>query len=161
MTGGCCVTASRPRAGIALLAALCGLMLIALLVAGGVASVNAAQRSAATSLATGMLLTSSDDALTDAVAGWRAEALDSLLVGQTAIVPWSDASTGMKGQVSVTALPRGAFWLAAEVWSPSSEQIRRRSNLMVQRPATTDSLGRALPPRPIVSGAWARLFQPQ
>ena len=67
------IAGARPtRAGMALLAALCGLMLVALLVAGGLASVNAAQRSSATSLAAAILLTSSDDALTDAVAGWRA-----------------------------------------------------------------------------------------
>lgn len=146
---------------MALLAALCGLMLVALLVVGGLASVNAAQRSSATSLAAAMLLTSSDDALTDAVAGWRAEGLDSLVAGQTAVVSWRDATTGMRGQVSVTALPRGVYWLASEVWSPAADQVRRRSSLLVQRPAATDSLGQPPPPRPIISGAWARLFQPQ
>jgi Tfp pilus assembly protein PilX len=157
----CSATAGRARAGMAILAALCTLMLIALLVAGGLASVNAAQRSAATNESAALLLTSSDEALTDAVADWRAGSLDSLAVGATSVVPWSDAASGMRGQVSVTALPRGVYWLAAEVWSPAAGQVRRRANLIVLRPSALDSLGRALPPRPLASGAWAQLFQPQ
>lgn len=150
--------ARRARTGMALVAALCTLMLVALLVAGGLASVDSAQLSASTGRSASLLLTSSEDALVDVVADWPHEPLDSVAVGASVVIPWSDATTGMRGQVSVTALPRGVYWLAAEVWSPVADQVRRRASLIVKRQAAVDSLGRPLPPRQVPMGAWSQLF---
>jgi hypothetical protein len=144
---------------VALFAAIGTLMLVALLVAGGLASVALAQGSASVQDAAAMLLVTADDALADVVVNWSAEPLDTLSVGATVALTRRYTPVTMHAAVSVTALPRGVYWLVADAWASGDARIHRRVNLIVARPLSGDGLVSSAAPLPMDSRAWMQLFQ--
>jgi hypothetical protein len=125
----------RTRRGIALFAALALMALIALLVAGAVASSTAAQRSARLTFIDAALTSAADYALNTILADPHDFGLADLALGQRTLLDISVPS--MKDArvfVGVTRLPGGVLWLVADAASTDVDQGHRRLNLIARFP---------------------------
>lgn len=126
--------ASGRRSGVALISALGVLTLLALLLAGAIASATAAQRASQLSNADAQLGAAADFALTSVLSTARERELDTLPLGRAqsfAIVVPSNG-TPINATVSATRLPDNLLWLVADATLNGRDRGRRRLNLLVR-----------------------------
>jgi hypothetical protein len=129
------MTRMRTRRGIALFAALALMALIALLVAGAVASSTVAQRSARMSFTDAMLTAAADYALNTILADPPRFGLADLTLGQRTLFEISvPTMKDARVFVGVTRLPGGVLWLVADAASTDVDQGHRRFNLIARFP---------------------------
>jgi hypothetical protein len=104
---------------------------IALLVAGAVASMRLGQRSRRLMATDALLTTAADYALGTALADWRRLRLADLPLGQPTALDIPTSQGGIHARVVITRLPLGLLWLVADV-SAGDDRGHRRTNLVVR-----------------------------
>lgn len=134
------------RSGVALLAALALLALVALLVGGGVAATTLARRSVTLTQTDARLTAAADDALGSVLAAPAAYALADLPLGIAHTVAVAASDPHLTVAVQVTRLPAGLLWLVADVSTNDAVRGHRRVNLVARFP-----LAGAAPPAPLVA----------
>jgi len=124
---------SRP--GIALVAALGFMTLLALMVAGAFAASLAGERSSRLAQSDAVLGASADYALTTVLADPRGHGLADLPFGQARSfdVAVPDAP-GVRATVGVTRLPAGELWLVADAALAGVDRGHRRINMVARFP---------------------------
>jgi hypothetical protein len=144
------VTRLRQRRGIALIAALALMTLLAILVVGGVASSTLAQRASNLSHTDALLTAAADFAITTVLAEPDRFGLAQLPLGQPSPVDVAiDGSPGVHATVVATRLPASVLWLVAEVSMGGLDQGRRRVNVVASFP----SLGTEAPAAIVARGS--------
>jgi len=121
------------RTGIALLAAIATLSIVALLVLGGLASVASSQASLDTGRTGAELLAAANEAIAEVLADWPSLAADTLPAGHTVQLPTHAHRDGIASGTTVTALPGYIYWIAADAES-STPAADRTVNLLVAYP---------------------------
>jgi hypothetical protein len=142
----------RRRHGIALLAALAVMTLVALLVVGALASSTLAQRSSRLSHTDALLTAAADFALNSVLADARGYGLADLPLGvsRAFVLPFPD-DTGVHVDVAVTRLRAGALWLVADASLSGTDQGHRRANLVARFPMVGAPAGSGVVSRGAVS----------
>jgi hypothetical protein len=135
-----------PRQGIALLLALGLITLIALIVAGAVASSTLAGRSSRLVATDAALTASADYALNSVLGNPQGFDLPDLAIGRTRHFTVPVPTSGVSATVAATRLPAGVLWLVASLWLGGLDSGARRVNLLARFP----SLG-PLPPAGVVT----------
>jgi hypothetical protein len=127
---------SRNRSGVALLGALALLALLSLLVAGAFATTTLARRGGALARSDASLTAAADDALGAVISEWHVLGLDTIPAG-AALTLQIDQSppAALAVEVTVTGLPRGIYWIVADVTSLNGDGGHRRASLVVRVPA--------------------------
>jgi hypothetical protein len=139
------------RPGIALVAALSLLALLGLLVAGGVATMTAAQRAARSSLAELPLASAASLAVDEIVHNAPRYALAELPPGKpTRLVLQIDAP--VLASADVTRLPNGVLWIMVDVRMSADTLEHRRVGIIARFPVAF-----SVPPAPLVFGGSATL----
>jgi hypothetical protein len=126
---------STPRRGVALLAAISLMVLIALLVMGGVASFATAQRASRLTHTDGLLSAAADYALHATLSSHGSARFSDATLGMPYVydVQVPDA-TGIRVTVTVTRLRGGTLWLVADAALGGLDSGRRRVNLVARFP---------------------------
>jgi hypothetical protein len=142
----------RRRNGIALLAALAVMTLIALLVVGALASSTLAQRASRLSHTDALLTAASDYALNSVLADPRGYGLADLPFGESRSfdIPIPD-DAGVLVDVAATRLRAGIVWLVADASLAGMDQGHRRINVVARFPLVGRLPGAAIVSRGAVS----------
>ena len=132
----------RRRSGVALIAALMLLSLLALMTAGGFAAAVAVRRAGSAARAQAAVMTDADGAIGSVVANWFPLGLSQLALGQTATQVMA-GSNATSDSVSITRLPSNVFWIVASASTDFPERARRRENLILRLPPLRTAPGAA------------------
>jgi hypothetical protein len=141
----------RARRGIALVAALTLMTLIAVLVVGGVASSTLAQRNSRLSRTDVELTAATDFAINTVLADPAAFQLATIPFGQPRTFGVASSADGVRTELSVTRLPGGVLWIVADGARAGLDEGHRRFNVVARFPVIGPIPAAALTSRGAVS----------